>query len=120
MPFYVLCVNWSHNIWGFLVSLITCVSSKPTGKGTPLAGQIIHVLSELPAATENQAEDGTNVALCLLMCLLVLMQLDREGNGARQDLRDSFSNVTKLKIAFGSVADMEPFIQIRFFLSSHD
>lgn len=78
--------------------------------------QIIHILSEQPAATENQVEDGTNVALCLFMCLLVLMQLDREGTGAGQDRRDSFSNVTKLKIAFGSIADMEHFIQIGFFL----
>lgn len=44
------------------------------------------------------------------------MQLDREGTGAGQDRRDSFSNVTKLKIAFGSIADMEHFIQIGFFL----
>lgn len=43
------------------------------------------------------------------------MPLDREGSGAGQDRRDSFSNVTKLKIAFGSIADMEHFIQIEFF-----
>lgn len=77
--------------------------------------QIIHVFSEQPAATENQAEDGTNVALCLFLCLLVLMQLDRERSGAGQDRRDSFSDVTKLKIAFGSIRDMEHFIQIWFF-----
>lgn len=73
------------------------------------------MLSEQPAATENQAEDGTNVALCLFLCLLVLMQLDRERSGAGQDCRDSFSDVTKLKIAFGSIRDMEHFIQIWFF-----
>lgn len=61
--------------------------------------QIISVLGEQPVATENQAEDGTNVALCLFTCQLVLMQLDREGSGAGQDRGDSFSNVTKLKIA---------------------
>lgn len=79
--------------------------------------QIIHVLSEQPAATENQAEDGTSVALCLFLCLLVLIQLDRERSGAGQDRRDSFSNVTKLKIAFGSITDMEHFVQIGFFFS---
>lgn len=79
--------------------------------------QIISVLSEQSAAAENQAEDGTNVALCLFLCLLVLMQLDRERSGAGQHRRDSFSNVTKLKIAFGSITDMEHFIQIGFFFS---
>lgn len=44
------------------------------------------------------------------------MQLDRERSGAGQDRRDSFSDVTKLKIAFGPMRDMEHFIQIRFFL----
>lgn len=43
------------------------------------------------------------------------MQLDRERSGAGQDRRDSFSDVTKLKIAFGSIRDMEHFIQILFF-----
>jgi len=56
------------------------------------------------------------MALCLFTCLLVVLQPDREGNGAGQDHGDSFSNVTKLKIAFGSVTDMERFIQTGFFL----
>lgn len=73
------------------------------------------MLSEQPAATESQAEDGTNVALCLFLFLLVLMQLDRERSGAGQDRRDSYSDVTKLKIAFGSITDMKHFIQIRVF-----
>lgn len=64
---------------------------------------------------ENQAKDGTTVALCLFTCLLVLMQLGGEGSGADEDSRDSFSDVTKLKIAFWSIAATEHFIQMGFF-----
>lgn len=55
------------------------------------------------------------MALCLFTCLLVLMEFDGEGSGADEDDRDSFSDVTKLKIAFWSVAVMEHFIQMGFF-----
>jgi len=49
------------------------------------------------------------------VCLLALMQLSGEGSRAGQGSRDSFSNVTKLKIAFGSSASMERLKQIGIF-----
>lgn len=116
MLLHVLCVKWSRGVWGLPVFLVTLMSPSAIWNRDAWSWcQIIRVLSEQPAATESQAEDGTDVALCLFLCLLVLMQLDRERSGAGQDRRDSFSNVTKLKIAFGSVTNVEHFIQIGFF-----
>lgn len=97
-------------------SLSLSCPHQPSGTGILGAGVRLSVCSvSRQQPQESQAEDGTDVALCLFLCLLVLMQLDRERSGAGQDRRDSFSNVTKLKIAFGSVTNVEHFIQIGFF-----
>lgn len=114
MPSRVLPVSCCHTIWGLPVSLL-CPLPASWRREACSWRPAVHVLAEEPAATESHGEDGTNAAFPLPACLLVLMPPGRQGSGAGQACRDSFSNVTKLKIAFGSTASVEHLKQVGIF-----